>query len=402
MIKINKCVALIFCILYAFGIQAQDNSKYLVGAVPEIDGKVVFSKTIDVSGKPSASQIYSLMKTWVDREYTTTEDNLQNRILLSDPKTNDIACQGEDYLIFKRTGLVLDRAKIIYQLIIHTEDGKCDLTIRNIRYDYSDNKKLLTAEGMISDKEALNKNKTKLYRDNDKFRIHTVDMFDRIFESIEVYLNGKVTTGAAASVVATADDSSTPPPIQMVVDVAPSFPPLRDGKPTSEAGVMPGFKRIVADKLPGNIIKYLNDGGSLLMYGASGELNVMSTSWGGVGVLWDKPVAFCFAASSNNKSIRVMDTGDTYTISFYTDAYKNILTHFKSVEGLNSSNAESLGVTLIQTPSGATAFAEAWLVIECRKIAIQQVTPNIVQSGDSKNNDAVKMYIGEILDIWIK
>lgn len=417
------------CAVFSLVVSAQDNPKYLVGAVPEVDGKIVFSKKIPVKGQISDEQLFSLMEKWAINNYDnaqTDEKDLNNRVLLSKADDKMIACFGEKYLEFKRSSLVLDRAKMIYQLILETKDGTCEVTLRNIKYSYSDSKKLLPAEEMISDKIALNKKGDKLNRYYDKFRIHTVDSVNSIYKSIDIYLNGINTTGATTSLQAEAKtysapavpqkDSSVEVPLAAAaqsisdpVQVAPSIPVTSNNAPqTIDAGgvaAMEGFRQITPDKIPGNIIKLLGDW-TLITSGTADQMNVMTASWGGLGTFWEKPVSFCFLNPSRY-SVQTMDKGETYTISFYTEAYKDALRYCGSVSGRTTDKIKGSGLTPIKTPSGATAFAEAWMIFECKKIVVQPITPEAVVDKSLPNKDWSKsgyhkMYIGEILNVWIK
>lgn len=417
------------CAVFSLVVSAQDNPKYLVGAVPEVDGKIVFSKKIPVKGQISDEQLFSLMEKWAINNYgnaQTDEKDLNNRVLLSKADDKMIACFGEKYLEFKRSSLVLDRAKMIYQLILETKDRACEVTLRNIKYSYSDSKKLLPAEEMISDKIALNKKGDKLNRYYDKFRIHTVDSVNSIYKSIDIYLNGINTTGATTSLQAEAKtysapavpqkDSSVEVPLAAAaqsisdpVQVAPSIPVTSNNAPqTIDAGgvaAMEGFRQITPDKIPGNIIKLLGDW-TLITSGTADQMNVMTASWGGLGTFWEKPVSFCFLNPSRY-SVQTMDKGETYTISFYTEAYKDALRYCGSVSGRTTDKIKGSGLTPIKTPSGATAFAEAWMIFECKKIVVQPITPEAVVDKSLPNKDWSKsgyhkMYIGEILNVWIK
>jgi len=279
---------------------------------------------------------------------------------------------------------------------------------------------------MISDKIALNKKGDKLNRYYDKFRIHTVDSVNSIYKSIDIYLNGINTTGATTSLQAEAKtysapavpqkDSSVEVPLAAAaqsipnpVQVASSIPVTSNNTPqTIAAGgvaAMEGFRQITPDKIPGNIIKLLGDW-TLITSGTADQMNVMTASWGGLGTFWEKPVSFCFLNPSRY-SVQTMDKGETYTISFYTEAYKDALRYCGSVSGRTTDKIKGSGLTPIKTPSGATAFAEAWMIFECKKIVVQPITPEAVVDKSLPNKDWSKsgyhkMYIGEILNVWIK
>lgn len=375
----KKNTLFLLCIFFATSMFSQEESRYLEGAVPEEDGKVVFSKTIIPKVSISDANLYDLMIKWADTNYKGEEDNgLLNRVLLKDASKKNIACGGETYLVFRDKLLVLDRAKMSYQLILEITSGKCEAVIRAIKYDY-DREKNLSAEEMITDKVALNKKKGKLNNYYGKFRSHTVDSVNQIFKSIEVYLNGEVSNKPAASqgVVATRQQERSYESIQVE---------------------MPNYKNISSDKIPSNLI----NNWTLISSGKENLVNVITALWGGTGSFGSNTVAFSLLNQSNG-SVKVLEKEDVYVISFYTEIYQDAFEKFNSAEGSIDDKIKTSGLTPIQMPSGATAFAEAWMIIECKKGTAQPAPKVSVADADSNNKETYNQtYIGEILNVWVK
>lgn len=393
----NKYILLFLFVCFSLFAQAQVETKYSFGAVPEVDGKVAFSRTINVENGISSENLFGLMEKWVENNYNKN-DGSKNRVLLINPEKGNIACLGEKVLVFKRSALSLDQAIMTYQLILNVEQDKCVATVRSIKYDYASDKNLSSAEEMITDKVAL-KSDGKMHRSYDKFRIFTIDSISSIFNSIDVYLNGLRTKGAAQqnSVVGQSD--------QPIPDTGAMLKnEIQNIAPIASSATMDGYKNISADKIPGNIIKLLNDW-ILITSGTDDKINVMTASWGGLGVLWEKPVSFCFI-NPTRYSINTMDEGDTYTISFYTEAYKDAMLYCGTKSGRDTDKIKGSGLTPIKTPSGATVFSEAWMILECKKIIAQPIQSESVivkpSNNDWSKNGYHKMYIGEILNVWVK
>lgn len=379
----NKYFLLLVCIIVSVFANAQgDNSKYLTGAVPEIDGRVVFSRIIEPKNTISDTDLYDLMLKWANTNYAETEnDGLIRRVLLTNTEEKDIACYGEEYFTFRKNAFILDRAKITYQLILNIEDGKCKAAIRNIKFDYDSNN--TPAEELIVDKIALNKKKDKLNRYYDKFRIRTVDSVEVIFNSIDLYLNGK-TVNAPTSIPGA------------IESVAAGKTETSEG---SEAQ-LPGYKRITADKIP---VKLLNDW-TIVASGSINRPEVMAALWGGTGSFGQNSVAFS-SLNPDRHSVDVVDKGDTYTISFYTEIYNDALKVVEDKGSNSEGKIKKSGLTPIKTPSGAIAFSEAWMIIECKKGTLQPSTTASVASDPTSglNKDGYnKTYIGEIINVWVK
>jgi len=158
------------------------DQKYLAGAVPEVDGKVLFHTVIDAPGK-SAAQVAEIVRSYMTKMTTEPNQLEQSRIVVDDSTKHEIVGTYQEWLVFKSTALVLDRTRLMYNLIANCEDGKLDLTMTRIYYLYEEERDPQTfkAEDWITDKEGLNKKKTKLSRVSGKFRRKTIDRKDYLF-----------------------------------------------------------------------------------------------------------------------------------------------------------------------------------------------------------------------------
>lgn len=165
---------------------ANPDAKYLAGAVPEEDGRVVFATTIKAPGK-SARQLFSLLKT--DFERITKESNQfeQSRIALADSVKMQIVGSYQEWLVFKNKPLNLDRTRMFYNLIADCRDGEATIQLTRIHYLYDEERNPTTyrAEEWITDKWGLNKKQTKLARISGKFRRKTIDRKDYLFNRFE-------------------------------------------------------------------------------------------------------------------------------------------------------------------------------------------------------------------------
>jgi len=168
------------------------DTKYLAGAVPEVDGRVVFSTTIKAPGK-TAQQIYDLMRE--DLEKLTKESNQfeQSRIAYEDKEKGQIIGSYQEWLVFKNKPLSLDRTRLLYNIIADCRDGEVAVQMLRIVYFYDEEREPQTfkAEEWINDENGLNKKKTKLSRVSGKFRRKTIDRKDYLFKRFEKVLNGE-------------------------------------------------------------------------------------------------------------------------------------------------------------------------------------------------------------------
>ena len=165
------------------------DEKYLAGAVPEKDGKVVFSKTVSAPGK-TAVEVYDILLKYL-QELAKEENQTDNsQVAIVNKATHEIGASYDEWLVFKSNALVRDQARLIYTVRATCLDNQADITISRIRYIYGEGKDMqrFTAEEWISDKEALNKKKTKLLPLSGKFRRKTCDRMEYLFNKFEKLL----------------------------------------------------------------------------------------------------------------------------------------------------------------------------------------------------------------------
>lgn len=165
------------------------DQKYLAGAVPEVNGRVVFHTVVDAPGK-SAAQVYAIVKQYMEKMIKEPNQFEQSRIVIDEPDSCRIIGSYQEWLVFKSTALSLDRTRLFYTLMAECHDGKADITLMRIHYLYEEerNPQAMTAEEWITDKHGLNRKQTKLARISGKFRRKTIDRKDYLFNKIQSLL----------------------------------------------------------------------------------------------------------------------------------------------------------------------------------------------------------------------
>ena len=63
-----------------------------------------------------------------------------------------------------------------------------------------------------------------------------------------------------------------------------------------------------------------------------GVVNTMTASWGGMGILWNKKVAFVFLRPQRYTK-EFIDQKDCFTLSFYDEEYRKTLSYLGTVSG---------------------------------------------------------------------
>ena len=155
--------------------------------IPEIDGRVVFTLDLDLPGL-SADEIYGKVYKYLQQQAT---DNNQRPdevtgIQLVNEQQHQIAARYQEWMLFSRTALSLDRSKFNYVILADCTDNHLHLTMERISFGYEEHLDYgfrATAEELISDRKALNK-KGQVYRNLRKFRQGTIDRKNEIFNAL--------------------------------------------------------------------------------------------------------------------------------------------------------------------------------------------------------------------------
>lgn len=137
-----------------------------------------------------------------------------------------------------------------------------------------------------------------------------------------------------------------------------------------------------------------------------GKVNTLTASWGGLGVIWGKNVAYVFIRDSRYTK-EFIDGSDSFSLSFFdTSKYKKDLAYLGTVSGRDQNKIENVGFT-VNHEDGVPYFDEAEVVITCRKMSCHKISPEgfIDKTVDDKwygDKDYHNMYIGEITHILKK
>lgn len=182
-------VCLMLCV--AIGATAKskkDDSKYLKGAVPEVNGMVTFTKSFSIKDKSEADIRQTMLKFVNQLVDNSIEAPGKYARMMEEEGSSDIVARVCEWMVFVKKPFVLDRTRFRYQIRVATTGQRVNISVTNISYYYNENMEnqngeIFKAEEWISDKEALNKSQTKLYPISAKFRRKTVDRMEALFNA---------------------------------------------------------------------------------------------------------------------------------------------------------------------------------------------------------------------------
>jgi flavin reductase (DIM6/NTAB) family NADH-FMN oxidoreductase RutF len=139
--------------------------------------------------------------------------------------------------------------------------------------------------------------------------------------------------------------------------------------------------------------------------------NTMTASWGGLGVLWARDVAFIFIRPSR-RTFAFADGNSIFTLSFFDKKYREALNICGSESGRDIDKAAKTGLNPVVFDgslaggkvAGAIGFKEASDIIVCRKLYTHDFEPGrfldpVFIEKNYNGKDYHRMYIGEVLSL---
>lgn len=164
----------------------KDDTPYLKGAVPEVNGAVKFQKSFEVTGK-SNEEIYQAMKGWMQKLVNGSIPAPGNYARISMDTKDTLVAKVCEWQVYKDKFLNLDRSRCRYTLAAFINGNKVTLEISSLSWYYEEDQEgnkgiIYRAEEWINDANALNKKGTKLLPRSGKFRRKTVDRSQELFE----------------------------------------------------------------------------------------------------------------------------------------------------------------------------------------------------------------------------
>ncbi len=137
---------------------------------------------------------------------------------------------------------------------------------------------------------------------------------------------------------------------------------------------------------------------------SNGTFNTMTASWGGFGVLWNKPVAFCFVRPQRY-TLEFLDASDTCTLTFFGGAHKEDLALLGRVSGRDGDKIARTQLHPIKV-ADTVSFEEAQHIFVCRKLYRQRLEeccfldPSLLKNYADK--DYHYLFVCEISEVLVR
>lgn len=331
------------------GIKAQEknDSKYLAGAVPEVDGRVVFTKEYHIPGL-TKEEIFSRALNWMQTRLAKQQNN--SRVVLQEMEKGQIVGLDDEWIVFSSTALSLDRTRILCQLYVSCADEKCRLEVTKMSFVYREGKEKYKAEEWIVDKYALNKRQDKLVLGLAKWRRKTVDFVDGLCLDLaeglstasaapqqqvaeaapaekapekSVASSGTMTIVQKDAVTVATPEQTTQPTLRAQAgQAAPKVQAAQGGQAAQRGQAAQEVQANAKAPLPAGKVLSPAEGKLVIVIGEEPfNMTMMTANQGGsLGVVKGKEVVFTIL--SPDQPYELMEKAESYEVRFYPNGSK--------------------------------------------------------------------------------
>ena len=168
---------------------------------------------------------------------------------------------------------------------------------------------------------------------------------------------------------------------------------------------MSNFKTITPNDITYNAFKLIGKDWVLVPARSKDSFNTMTVSWGSVGIMWNKPVAFTFIRPQRY-TFGFLEKNGMFTMSFFDEEFRKALQICGTKSGRDIDKVKETGLTPAFTDDGVPYFEEARLVLVCKKLYAQDLNEESIIEEAVKSNysgdDYHRMYVSEIVSVLKK
>lgn len=168
---------------------------------------------------------------------------------------------------------------------------------------------------------------------------------------------------------------------------------------------MGNYTEIRPEELNKNPFQMIGNDWMLITAGKNNKTNTMTASWGGLGVMWNKNVAY-IVVRPQRYTKEFIDSSDTYSLCFFDTKYKKQLAYLGSVSGRDEDKISKTDLTLTHNEN-TPYFEEADIVVICKKLFTQEFKPESfidteLIEKNYPNKDFHTLYIAEVEKVLVK
>ncbi len=165
------------------------------------------------------------------------------------------------------------------------------------------------------------------------------------------------------------------------------------------------FSAINPDEFNSNIIRLIGKEWMLITAGTKNDFNTMTAAWGGVGYLWNMPIAIIYVRPQRY-TYEYTEKYDNFSLSFFKEEDRKILNYCGKYSGRDVDKIKETGLKAFESLHGNILFGQAKIQIECTKVYADDIKESkfILNEIDKKvysQKDYHRFYIGKIDHLWV-
>lgn len=120
-----------------------------------------------------------------------------------------------------------------------------------------------------------------------------------------------------------------------------------------------------------NVFKTIGSDWLLFTAEKDGKVNTMTASWGGLGIMWNKKVAYIFVRPQRYTK-EFIDGSDRLSISVLPNRFRKELSYLGTVSGRDEDKIAKSNL-IVEKYEEVPYFEEARLVLVCKKLFAQAI-----------------------------
>ncbi len=154
-----------------------------------------------------------------------------------------------------------------------------------------------------------------------------------------------------------------------------------------------------------SVFRLIDKDWMLICAGSRNHYNMMTASWGTMGILWNKPIAIIFIRPQRY-TFDFVEKNEYFTLNFFEETYRDTLKLMGTKSGREINKMQHNKLQVKETGNETPFFEQARYVMECKKIYSDDIKPELFMSADIEKmypeKDYHRWYIGEIIQGIIK
>lgn len=165
------------------------------------------------------------------------------------------------------------------------------------------------------------------------------------------------------------------------------------------------FVEIKPEEIKDNPFDLIGKQWMLITAGDEEKCNTMTASWGGLGVIWNRPTATAYIRQSRYTK-EFVDNSDYFTLTVFDEKYREALAYLGRVSGRDEDKIAKASLTPYYV-DGTVGFEEAKMILVCKKVYEQYMGPENFTYKETiercyQDNCFHTMYLGEITKVLVK